>query len=355
MNPIEIYLSEVGRHLPSKGRSDIQAEIRSILEDMLEERSKASGHPVDDELIFEVLKEYGSPQKVAASYAPERYLIGPRLYPVFERLMFAALPITIVLALGLGWAMGVSRVTANDYLGLVVNTLLGILGAVIITLGALVFILAIVERAVPEFRTQAKEKEWNPRSLLKLSPRDHISAANLIAEILFTLVILLLFDFSPQTFKIGYFNNVGQMGWWVCVMCSSADTIWETTIFSEAFFRYLPFLNVAWILTIVLDVLLLRRGRWERWTRWSSVGIKGLSVVLEAVLLAGPSLIGITVASLGAAGFPQAEDAGFFVALLDQVIRVGLALGILFGGVKIVRTLVPLLGRGGRQATAVER
>jgi hypothetical protein len=355
MNLIEIYLTEVGRHLPARGRADIQAEIRSILQDMLEERSKASGHPVDDELTLEVLNEYGSPQKVAASYAPERYLIGPRLYPVFERLMFAALPITIVLALGLGWALGVSRVTTHDYIGLVLGTVGSILLSVITTLGGLAFVFAILERAVPQFRMQTKEKEWNPRSLLKLSPRDHISTANLITEIIFTLVILLLFDFARQTFMIGYYNGVNHIGWWVCVVCSSPDTIWQTTIFSEVFFRYLPFLNVAWILTIVLDVLLLRRGRWERWTRWSLVGIKGLSIVLDAVLLAGPSLIGITVASLTAAGFPDAEAGGVFMLMLDQAIRIGLGLGILFGGVKIIKTLVRLWDRGGREVAPVEK
>ena len=36
MSLINRYIAEVGRHLPEKDRSDIEAEIRSTLEDMLE-------------------------------------------------------------------------------------------------------------------------------------------------------------------------------------------------------------------------------------------------------------------------------------------------------------------------------
>ena len=51
-NLIDTYVSEVGRRLPEKTRSDIQAEIRSILQDMLEERSQKTGKPVDEEMTL---------------------------------------------------------------------------------------------------------------------------------------------------------------------------------------------------------------------------------------------------------------------------------------------------------------
>ena len=84
MELIDRYVAEVGRQLPGKMRADIESEIRSTLEDMLEDRSKKTGRPVDETLQCEVLKEYGAPDKVAASYLPPRYLIGPRIYPLFE-------------------------------------------------------------------------------------------------------------------------------------------------------------------------------------------------------------------------------------------------------------------------------
>ena len=48
MNLIELYVGEVGKRLPLKGRKDIEAELRSTLEDMLEDRARKAGRPVED-------------------------------------------------------------------------------------------------------------------------------------------------------------------------------------------------------------------------------------------------------------------------------------------------------------------
>jgi hypothetical protein len=68
MNLIDRYVTEVGKHLPRKNRLDIEAELRSTLEDMLEDRSQQAGRPADEALATELLQEYGAPRKVAASY-----------------------------------------------------------------------------------------------------------------------------------------------------------------------------------------------------------------------------------------------------------------------------------------------
>ena len=59
MNLIDKYIAEVGKHLPRKQRADIEAEIRSTLEDMLEERKQANGQISEVEII-ELLKEYAA-------------------------------------------------------------------------------------------------------------------------------------------------------------------------------------------------------------------------------------------------------------------------------------------------------
>ena len=117
MKLIDIYISEVGKHLPRKSRLDIQEEIRSALQDLLEDRSQQSGRPIDDDLIVEVLKEYGSPEKVAASYLPERYLIGPQLFPAFLKTVQIVLPIVLAIlpwsAWGSRWARQTWRLRAG--------------------------------------------------------------------------------------------------------------------------------------------------------------------------------------------------------------------------------------------------
>ena len=56
MNLLDKYIHEVGKHLPRKNRADLEAEIRSTLEDMLEDRSQHTDRPMDDELTAELLK-----------------------------------------------------------------------------------------------------------------------------------------------------------------------------------------------------------------------------------------------------------------------------------------------------------
>ena len=115
MNLIDRYIAEVGKHLPRKGRTDIEAEIRSTLEDMLEERNQASLK--DEAAVIALLREYGAPAKVAASYIGPRYLIGPRIYPTFElivKIVMAALLGAGLLGYGVSGAITKSLAAASD-------------------------------------------------------------------------------------------------------------------------------------------------------------------------------------------------------------------------------------------------
>ena len=98
MELIERYTTAIGKHLPVKNKADIQNEIRSTLQDMIDDRSQKTGRPVDEALVSELLKEYGAPDKVAASYLPERYLIGPKLYPIFMLVIQIVAAVITVLA-----------------------------------------------------------------------------------------------------------------------------------------------------------------------------------------------------------------------------------------------------------------
>jgi hypothetical protein len=94
MDLINRYAHEVGQYLPHRLRADVEAELRSLLTDSVEERARAEGVPADDALAGTVLREFGTPKDVAARYAPEpQYLIGPRLYPVYVVAVKVMLPV----------------------------------------------------------------------------------------------------------------------------------------------------------------------------------------------------------------------------------------------------------------------
>jgi hypothetical protein len=115
MNLIDRYVSEVGKNLPLlNGREDIEKELKSTLEDMLEDRAQSSGRVRDEALEIEVLKEYGSPQKVAQTYNPHPYLIGPKLFPFF--LFVLKIVLTVVVSVMLVLA-GIQAVTDTPFMG----------------------------------------------------------------------------------------------------------------------------------------------------------------------------------------------------------------------------------------------
>jgi len=317
-----------------KSRADIESEIHSAIQDLLDERARQTGKPVDDEEnILEVLKEYGDPEKVAASYQPERYLIGPRLYPAYIKVIQIVLPIMGVLALlGLGFSLGEAAGPAN-IVETIAQAVAEFFGSMISALGSITLIFALLERFVPDLKT--KEIQWNPRSLFNVSPPDQVKPVELIVEIFFAGLAIMIFNFFPQFFGFTpSLNNLVETGSW--------QNITFIPILSDAFLSYIPFLTAIWGLTIVLDGILIQRGHWEVWSRWFAVSVKALGIGIAAVMLAGPSLIAVTVDTLVASGVHTPETAGILVTLMNQGVRVGLILAILFGGFDLVKMLIRL-------------
>lgn len=103
MELIDRYVNEVGRHLPEKVRADIEREIDSLLEDGLDDRAASAGREPDEQMVVDLLKEFGEPQSVAASYHRPRYLVGPALYPTWElivKIVLTVLAVVTVIEIG---------------------------------------------------------------------------------------------------------------------------------------------------------------------------------------------------------------------------------------------------------------
>src|SRR5512143_2187400 len=182
MELIDRYVAQVGRQLPEKMRADIESEIRSTLEDMVEDRSRKAGRPADEALVSEVLKEYGSPDKVAASYLPPRYLIGPRLFPQFELVLRIVLAVLVGVGLfRLGMAVLQEPRTTQAFIELAGKSLLEILGSVLSAFGNVVLVFAILDRVLKNKEMAAET--WDPRTLEPVSEPERIKVGELIAEV----------------------------------------------------------------------------------------------------------------------------------------------------------------------------
>ncbi|HVM71533.1 MAG TPA: hypothetical protein VMT91_07215 [Anaerolineales bacterium] len=336
-NLIDAYVSEVGRRLPRKNRSDIEAEIRSTLQDMLDERSQKTGKPVEEEMTIEVLRAYGAPEKVAGTYLGERYLIGPRLYPTFLVVIrIALLVIGVLAAIGLGVAVYQTTLTPVDAIQIIIKAIADFIATSFTSIGSIALIFAILEWALSytgrqvEFKGLPKDKEWDPRGLLKLSPTNVVKMSETIVEIVGCCVAIVLFNFYPQVFSFGLFSGGG---WYI-----GAGNAASTPLLSETFFNFVPYLTAVWVLTILLDIILLRLGQWNVQTRICLIGLKAINIFIAALMLGAPSLLAITTASLTPA-LGSAEEASTLMNILTIFVRIALGLGIFGNAVEIIRTI----------------
>jgi hypothetical protein len=249
MDLLERYIAEVGRYLPRKGREDVKNELRSTLEDMLDERV-VEGKPTDAD-VEALLREYGSPLKVAASYGSEQYVIGPDLYPFFVMvakfgLMGITIALVIAFAVGLfGSTMGLAE------LGLAVLGLFGqLFTAALSFLGAVLIVMMVLQRYGIAPDIAEKDKEWNPRTLPAVDDPFRVSQAEMIISIVFTGVWILI---------LNYF-------WMRGGIITSVTSLAEATIIAVPSAYFILLIVIA-LLQIALHVVVMSQRGWTIPTR----------------------------------------------------------------------------------------
>lgn len=288
MDLIERYVSEVGRRLPAKHRADIEKELRSTLLDMLEDRRKAAGErPADEAMIKELLLDYGPPARTAASYLPERYLVGPRLFPRFVLVLkIVGCVLAGLTCVGIFFESVRSGMDGRESADLIVRYMSRLVNAAVMAFGEITIIFAVLDRALPvdvQGKGGKKGKSgrpWTPEDLEKTSDRDRVGWSTPVFGVVFTAAWLVVLNLHPGLLAI--WNMKG--GRWVM---------------TPAFFSYRPLLNLAGLLAIALNLILLRQDAWRKWTRVFKIFIEVLSAGIASVMLNGPAIVGPDPAGLG--------------------------------------------------------
>jgi hypothetical protein len=281
------YVREVGRRLPKKQRADVEAELHSLLVDALLDRTgeTGAGAEASEEDQVAVLHEFGPPAEVAAGYQPpNHYLIGPRLFQVYG-IVVAAVSGSLTLAFVVLLILSVLGV--EDTLASFGSSFWGLLGgwfnALMGAFAWVTLIFAGLERILPDSAIPTDEDEpWDPRALPRVEERGRVEVGGLIAEIVFVVIALVIFNLFPQWVGLNYWASV-----------DGASSRWfSIPMLTPAFFAlYLPLLNVSWVLRICLDVVLLRQGRWVRWTRIADFCLTILSLFILARMVFGPAIL----------------------------------------------------------------
>jgi hypothetical protein len=320
MNLIDRYVAEIGKHLPRKNRADMEAEIRSTLEDMLEERRQAQGE-VDDKMVIELLKEYGAPREVAESYIGPRYLIGPRVFPIFELVTKIVVAVLIGVALaGLGLSLARSSLTGPEVLKTIGESALGLLGGLITAFGNIVLVFAILERVLPAKEFEEEEK-WNPAELASEPDPDRVKFGEQIFELFFLALFLIVFNLYPGIIGIGFFNE--------------NDWVFISPILTDAFFSYLPWINVLFLLQIGFNIYLLRQEIWNLPTRIMNILLELGSITLAIAMLRGPDLVALSAGQL--AGTPLEGSASIFITIAGLIPTLVLSIVIIVSSIEVAQ------------------
>ena len=258
MDLINRYAHEVGQYLPHRLRADVEAELRSLLTDSVEEKALLGGVPADDELAAKVLREFGTPKDVAARYAPEpQYLIGPRLYPAYVTSVKVMLPILAAIFLALVAAGRFRHAGEPPSVAPFFRATGSFLWSALENLGIMTLVFALVERAIRH--REAAGKAWDPSALPPVNDPDCISYFGRIFALYVIASLALLFNFFPDWVAVYVFRN------------SDASVY---PLLMPDFARYMPLINAWWLLAFVLNLAVLREGRRTRPTRWAEFGLE---------------------------------------------------------------------------------
>jgi hypothetical protein len=320
MDLFDRYVYQVGRRLPKRSREDVEAELRSLLQDALEDRV-GEGAGDDDELReavqAAVLEELGPPAKMAAQYRPpHRHLIGPPLFDIYVIVVaVVAGSLTLVHGMLLALIVWGESLTFSGLASSLGGVLESYLGAMLSGFGSVTLTFAILERVLPESALQGEEEkeEWDPHTLPEISDRERVEVGGLVVEIVFTVIGLVVFNVFPGRLGIGFVRSL-----------DGADGAWQFfPVLTEAFFTsYLPWLNVLWVAALGLKVVLLRQGRWQRLTRLLDVVLAvGNAFVLRQMVF-GPSIL-----SLDAIEPESLREV--LSSFLPALLKVGLVVGLL--------------------------
>lgn len=334
MDLIERYIYAVIRYLPPKQRPDIEKELRSLIEDMLEQRT--GGQEPQKADIEAILLELGEPRKLADNYrGTARYLISPlyfELYWLILRIVLIASGGGVLIATAISVATNPPATpwsALGEIFGSVYNVLLGAFGMVTL-------IFALIERFGD--RSQAEinklKDSWHPGQL----PQKPVSALIIkrsepIVAIVFLVIVMILININLDMIGVYYQSNG------ISVMMP---------LFSDYIHQFLPWINLSIVLTILIEIVKIFTGRWTFSILIASLVQKILSLVIGLQLFASPKIFNpefFTDANVifAQANQPLPADLSTTVCrVLIIVTIVAFAIDVLTLGVKAVRLALGL-------------
>jgi len=220
---IERYVYAVTRHLPSKMRSDVEAELKSLISDMLDDR--CGDVMPNDKDIKVVLTELGTPLELAGKYSPDndKALISAPYYIKYKYVLKIVLLVT-AFGLTLGGLIDIFTETEIAWYIVFTRWIGTLFTGLVMAFGFVTFIFALFERkgirldamdGLEDLPTVPQKQEripfWDP-----------------LAGILVSVIFAVIFLACPQIMG-GYFGD-GDRQWIAFFNTGAIRSMWYIII-----------------------------------------------------------------------------------------------------------------------------
>src|SRR5438270_722796 len=167
-------------------QDDIIEELRDDIRSRIEERETSLGRATNEDELVALLRQTGHPMWVAARYQPQRSLIGPALFPLYQFVLK-------IVALGylvpwfVVWLMLVIFIPSHRAANPVLTAIGGwaaLWANIFVVFGVITLLFAILERVQSGVAILQK---WDPRKLPRVSQRkQRVSRVESIFGLIFS-------------------------------------------------------------------------------------------------------------------------------------------------------------------------
>lgn len=276
MNLIDRYVYAVTKGLPQKQREDIEKELKTLIDDMLEQYQ--GDEPIDKK-VEKVLLELGDPELMADNYRESnRYLISPRN---FENYVFILKIVMGAVFLGISISTVVESFFSvqEGAIGILVSYLAILFSALMQAFSWVTIIFAIAEHYGVKLLDKKNIKEgWSIAELPELPQKEAaISKGETVFSILFSTIFISILCFAPQIFA-AYLN------------IDSGNTRVIPVFNIEVLSQFKLFFVGIFILGIIKETLKLYCGRWSLRLAVPLTFLSIASAIITVSIFANPNI-----------------------------------------------------------------
>ncbi len=288
MDLLDRYLQAVRFWLPKMPREeDLITELGEDLRSQMEDKEEELGRPLEKTEIAAILRRCGSPMMVAGRLGPQRHLIGPALFPIYEFVLkmvllwilvpvflFIVGPVNVANSSG-DWGLAVARTIGDLWSGL------------FIAAGTITLVFAVIERTNAHLGIEIK---WDPLKLPPVRKEERKQPSPLKT----------LSEFGFSVFGLMWLLLVPHHPWMILGPTAAflkAAPMWHT---------FYPAIVVLAIANVLRPAMILARPHWT----WFPLSTQLVQTVMTLILV--KLMINAATQTPGGEWYP-------FLALADSV------------------------------------